>query len=250
MTDDFVLIIPARLESTRLPKKLLIKIEGLSIIQRTYNCALKALKDKNKIVIATDSELIKNHCEEFGAKVIKTSKDCLTGTDRVAEVSERIHAKQYINLQGDEPIFPTEDLKLFINEAIKKPEEIHTAITEIKSDLDYRNLSIPKMVFSKSKRLLYSSRAQIPSNKKGDFKVSFKHICVYAFNKNHLKEFKNFGRKAFFENLEDLEINRFLELDFIVNCVELNQGGKAVDTKHDLEIVRKIIIKNQSPLSF
>ena len=246
MKNDFILIIPARLESTRLPKKLLINIEGLSIIQRTYNCALKAVKDKKKIIIATDSELIKNHCKEFGANVLKTSEDCLTGTDRVAEVSERIEANQYLNLQGAEPIFPSEDLNLFINEAIKKPEEIHTAITKIKSDLDYKNLSIPKMVFSKSKRLLYSSRASIPSNKHGDFKLGFKHVCVYAFNKNHLKEFKSYGRKAFFENQEDLEINRFLELDFIVNCIELKKGGKAVDTKNDLEIVKKIITTNHS----
>ena len=65
-----------------------------------------------------------------------------------------------------------------------------------------------------------------------------------------MKKFKDFGRKAFFENLEDLEINRFLELDFIVNCVELKKGGKAVDTKDDLEIVKKIIARNQSSLSF
>ena len=244
MRDDFILIIPARLESTRLPNKLLIEIEGLSIIQRTYNCALKALKDKERIFIATSSELIGNHCEDFGANVLKTSKDCLTGTDRVAEASQIIKASQYINLQGDEPIFPTEDLNFFINEAIKKPNEIHTGITKIKCDLDYRNLSIPKMVFSKSKRLMYSSRAPIPSNKNGDFKVGFKHVCVYAFNKSHLQEFKNFGRKAFFENQEDLEINRFLELDFIVNCVELKKGGKAVDTRDDLEIVKKIITSN------
>ena len=74
MRDDFILIIPARLESTRLPKKLLINIEGLSIIQRTYNCALKALKDKEKIIIATDSELLINHCREFGANVLKHLK--------------------------------------------------------------------------------------------------------------------------------------------------------------------------------
>ena len=102
------------------------------------------------------------------------------------------------------------------------------------------------MVFSKSKRLLYSSRASIPSNKNGNFKVGFKHICVYAFNKNHLQAFRNYGEKSFFENQEDLEINRFLELDFIVNCVELKKGGKAVDTKDDLEIVKRIIIKDES----
>ena len=83
-------------------------------------------------------------------------------------------------------------------------------------------------------------------NKNGNFNVGFKHVCVYAFNKTHLKEFKNFGRKAFFENQEDLEINRFLELDFIVNCIELKKGGKSVDTKDDLEKVKKIITTNHS----
>ena len=117
------------------------------------------MQDKGKIIIATDSELIKNHCREFGANVIKTSKDCLTGTDRVA-VSERIEAKQYINLQGDEPIFPPEDLNLFINEAIKKPEEIHTAITKIRSEVDYRNLSIPKNGFFHNQKG-YSTPAEL-----------------------------------------------------------------------------------------
>tara|TARA_Y100000739_G_scaffold219659_1_gene218306 strand:+ start:274 stop:1008 length:735 start_codon:yes stop_codon:yes gene_type:complete len=244
MVKDFILIIPARLESTRLPKKLLINLEGASILERTYNCALKAIGDKEKIIIATDSELIRDHCKNFGANVLITSKDCLTGTDRVAEVSEKIKATQYINLQGDEPIFPTKDLNLFINNAIKNPQEIHTAVTQINSEKDYRNLSIPKMVFSKSNKLLYSSRAPIPSNKNNKFKLAYKHVCIYAFNYHHLYEFKNFGRKTFFENEEDLEINRFLELDYTVNCIEVEKGGKAVDTKYDLEVVRKLIIGN------
>ena len=163
---NFILIIPARLNSTRLPRKLLLEIDGISIIRRTYNCALEAVKDKGKIIIATDSEEIQSHCEGFGANTIITSKDCLTGTDRVAEVSEKLHADQYINLQGDEPIFPSNELKNFINEANKNPNEIYTGIKKIDKEDDYRNLSIPKMVFSTSKKLLYSSRAPIPSNKK------------------------------------------------------------------------------------
>ena len=98
------------------------------------------------------------------------------------------------------------------------------------------------MVFSNSNRLLYSSRAPIPGNKKDLFKKAYKHICVYAFNKEHLIEFKNQNEKTNFEFLEDLEINRFLELDISVRCIELINGGKAIDTKSDLEEVRKIII--------
>ena len=242
MKEDFILVIPARLDSTRLSKKLLIEIEGKSIIERTYNQALKALKDKDKIIIATDSEIIKEHCEKFGAKTLLTSKDCLTGTDRIAEVSEKISASQYINLQGDEPIFPSDQLEVFIRNVIKDKTKVYTAITSIKDEKDYRNYSIPKMVFSNSKRLLYSSRAPIPGNKNDIFKKAYKHICVYAFNKEHLIDFKNQKEKTNFEFIEDLEINRFLELDFSVKCIELNNGGKAIDTKDDLEEVRKIII--------
>jgi len=241
MKDDFILVIPARLESTRLKRKLLRDIEGMSIIERTYNCALKALGNPKKIIIATDSEEIKEHCEGFGAKTIITSKDCLTGTDRVAEVSNEIESEQYINLQGDEPIFPCNELSHFINEAKKDPSFVYTAVTNISSEKDYNNLSIPKMVFSKSNSLLYSSRAAIPSNKKGIFSLAYKHVCIYAFNKNHLDIFRSQSQKSQFESQEDLEINRYLELDIKVKCIHLNKGGKAVDTQEDLEIVRKII---------
>ena len=242
MQEDFILVIPARLDSTRLPKKLLIEIEGKSIIERTYNQALKALRNKDKIIIATDSKIIKKHCENFGARTLLTSRDCLTGTDRIAEVSEKIPASQYINLQGDEPIFPSDQLEIFIKNVIQDKTKVYTAITSIKDEKDYRNYSIPKMVFSNSKRLLYSSRAPIPGNKKNLFKKAYKHICVYAFNKEHLVEFKNQKEKTNFEFIEDLEINRFLELDLSVKCIELNSDGKAVDTEYDLEEVRKIII--------
>ena len=223
---NFILVIPARLNSTRLPRKLLLEIDGISIIKRTYNCALQAVKDKSKIIIATDSEEIKTHCEGFGANTLMTSKNCLTGTDRVAEVSEKLDADQYINLQGDEPIFPSNELKNFINEANKNPSEIYTGIKKIDQEDDYRNLSIPKMVFSNSKKLLYSSRAPIPCNKKNFFNDAYKHVCVYAFNKFHLSLFSNEKSKTYFEMQEDLEINRFLELDITVRCIELNKSGK------------------------
>lgn len=245
MTNNFILVIPARLNSTRLPKKLLISIEGKTIIERTYNCALKALGEKDRIIIATDSNEIKYHCEKFGARVIMTSENCLTGTDRIAEVAEKVEADQYINLQGDEPIFPTNELNFFIKEVSKNLSDVHTAITKIKNESDFRNLSIPKMVFTNSKKLLYSSRAPIPASKSDVFGNAYKHVCIYAFNKKHLEIFHRQNQKSIFELQEDLEINRFLELDINVRCVELIKSGKAVDNIHDLEIVREYI-KNQA----
>jgi 3-deoxy-manno-octulosonate cytidylyltransferase (CMP-KDO synthetase) len=239
----FIVVIPARLDSTRLPRKLLIKINGKSVINRTYECAMNALNDKSKIIIATDSSEIQSHCESFGAITMLTSKNCLTGTDRVAEVSERIDAEQYINLQGDEPIFPVEELNNFIIKANKNINEISTGIIKIEKEKDYRNASIPKMVFSNSRKLLYSSRANIPSSKRNIFKEAYKHVCVYAFNKSHLEAFKS-QKKTKFELHEDLEINRFLELDITVRCIELKNSGKALDTTEDLEIIKKHIQSN------
>tara|TARA_Y100000991_G_scaffold215711_1_gene207721 strand:- start:13408 stop:14151 length:744 start_codon:yes stop_codon:yes gene_type:complete len=244
MNEDYILVIPARLESTRLPKKLLINIEGKTILERTYINALNAVGDKDKIIIATDSKIIEEHCNSFGANSIITSNKCLTGTDRIAEVAEKISASQYINLQGDEPLFPSDQLQIFINKVTKDNSHVYTAITSINNEEDFRNYSIPKMVFSKSKKLLYSSRAPIPGNKKNIFLNSFKHICVYAFNKTHLECFKNEKEKTKFEFIEDLEINRFLELDIQVKCVDLAFGGKAVDTENDLNKVINIIKTN------
>ena len=154
--------------------------------------------------------------------------------------------KQYINLQGDEPIFPVAELTKFIKEVTKDPSNIYTAVKKIKTEKEYLNLSIPKMVFSKSKKLLYSSRANIPANKTNTFNKSYKHVCVYAFNESHLKIFKDQKNKTFFEKEEDLEINRFLELDQTVICIELQHSGKALDTISDFDYIKNFIKKKES----
>ena len=97
------------------------------------------------------------------------------------------------------------------------------------------------MVFTHQRKLLYSSRAPIPANKSGEFNFGYKHVCVYAFNKEHLSLFARNQNKTLFEGEEDLEINRFLELGVDVNCIELKNCGKAVDNFDDLADVKKII---------
>ncbi len=238
---DWIIVIPSRIASKRLHKKPLIEICGKSLIQRTYERALEAVKSPDKVIIATDSKQIVDHCQCFNAKCYLTSAECLTGTDRVAEIAEKISASHYINLQGDEPIFPANELIRFIDIVENSGDELLTAVKRIDNVLDYQNNSIPKMVFSQSNRLMYSSRAQIPSNKTGIFNLAYKHVCVYAYTKEHLKYFTSRNSKTKFEEEEDLEINRFLELDIDVRCVELNESGKAVDTEEDLEEVRRII---------
>ena len=240
---DWIIVIPVRLKSTRLKEKALINIYGKTLIERTYNCALQATNDRNKIIIATDSERIFNHVRKFDARVEMTSKNCLTGTDRVFEISKKYFAKQYINLQGDEPVFPSSTIKAFIKESQKDTSIVHTAVKRITNKEDYFNNSIPKMVFSKTGRLMFSSRAPIPFNKKQIFIEAFKHVCIYAYNQEQLDSFRN-SKKSFFENIEDLEINRYLENNIGVNCVEVAESGIAVDTELDLKKVKNFLSGN------
>ena len=129
----YLIVIPARLKSTRLPNKPLIKIKGKEILLRTYERCLQAVKDPQKIVVATDHKSIVSFCQEKSINVIMTSDQCLTGTDRVCEVAKKINADTYINVQGDEPIIDPEDLKKVIETVEKDPNKVYNGYAEIKT---------------------------------------------------------------------------------------------------------------------
>ena len=114
----YIVVIPARYRSERLPGKPIANIGGLPMIVRTYNQCRKVVS-KDKIIVATDSLKIKKVCDKYNINSIITSDKCLTGTDRVAEIARKINCKFYINVQGDEPFFNPSDLKKLI-EAAKK----------------------------------------------------------------------------------------------------------------------------------
>lgn len=240
--NEFVVVIPARYESTRLPGKPLINLEGKSMILRTYEQCIKAI-DANLVYVATDSEHIKSHCEENNIQVVMTSSTCLTGTDRIAEFAKKVDAKTYINVQGDEPLMNPEDITKVLKIAKQYPNEIINGYAPISSKEQYTSLSIPKLVFRPDGRLLYMSRSPIPGNKKADFRKAWRQICVYAFPKNTLLEFASLRNKTTLENEEDIEILRFLELDHEVRMIELSSDSIAVDTPEDAEKVR-VILKN------
>ena len=176
----FIVVIPARYKSKRLPGKPLANIGGLPMIVRTYNQCKKVVK-KNQIIVATDSVKIKKVCDVYKINSLITSSKCLTGTDRVAEVAKKINCSFYINVQGDEPFFNPYDLKTLINVAKKRPNEIINGYAEIKDKKLFFSPSIPKLVFDKNGYLLYMSRGLIPSNKKFEFKKAWRQICAYSF---------------------------------------------------------------------
>ena len=181
---NFILVIPARYNSGRFPGKPLADINGLPMIIRTYNQCKKAV-DAKKIYVATDDLRIKRLCEKENINVVMTSKKCLTGTDRIAEVSKKIKSDVYINVQGDEPVFNPKDIKNLIKKAKKYPNEIINGYTKIKKEKTFRSGNIPKVVFRKDGRLLYMSRAPIPTTKKKKLYCCLEtSLCLFTTQKS------------------------------------------------------------------
>jgi len=238
-TPKVVIIIPARYDSSRLPGKPLINICGKSMINRTYEQCCKSMKEES-VFVATDDMRIYNHCKELNMNVIMTPSDCKTGTDRVYEASKKIKADIYINVQGDEPIINPEDINTVISASIKTPDKVINAMCSI-SKSDFNNPTIPKVVTRPDKSLLYSSRVGIPVNKDLLFSKAKKQVCIYAFPKQSLKDFSRIENKTSLEELEDIEILRFLELGYEVQMVDVSNSSLAVDVSADIEKVEKIL---------
>ena len=241
---QFIIVIPARMKSVRLPGKPLININGVPMVVRTYKQCLKVI-DNSLIYVATDSLKIKKTCEKYGAQVIITSKKCLTGTDRVAEVARKIKSKIYINVQGDEPIFNPRDLKNLIQYGLKNSKAIISGYCRISEERMYNDFNVPKVVLDKKNYLMYASRAPIPSNKKAKFITANRQICAYSFPKETLKIFSSYKKKAYLEGIEDIEYLRFLEIGIKVKCIKMSGKSLAIDNRYDLNAVIKIIKKNE-----
>jgi len=237
---DYLVIIPARFQSTRFPGKPLVDIFGKSMIHRVWEKCVKATSH-DKVLVATDDERIIEHCKSNNMEVLLTSNNCLTGTDRLFEVAQKRKAQLYINVQGDEPLISPEDIKAVIRAAQKEPGITINAMCPIKNETDFRNPNIPKIVTRKDGRLLYMSRSPIPTNKKLEFQFAMKQVCIMAFPYNSLIKYGSVKEKTPLENIEDLELLRLLELGFDIKMIEVSGSSIAVDTPQDLEKVKSII---------
>ena len=236
----YLVVIPARFESSRLPGKALIDICGIPMIVRTYRQCIKAAPPEF-VIVATDDERIKNICEDEGIRVVMTSVGCLTGTDRVAEVARHIQANTYINVQGDEPLFNPADLSVLIKVAMENPSDVVNGYCPITEEAAFRSPSVPKVVVRPDGRLLYMSRGAIPTNKKLGFAQAWRQVCAYAFPKAALEDFSACTEKTALEEIEDIEILRFLELGWDVKMVQMSEASVAVDHPEDVETVERLL---------
>ena len=236
----YYLVIPARYNSKRFPGKPLVNICGTPMIIRTYN-RCKKIVPESKILIATDDLRIKKVCEKEKINVIMTSKKCLTGTDRIAEVAKKFKADFYLNVQGDEPICNPVDIKKLLITAKKYPKTIINGYTAIKNKKLFHSGHIPKVVFRNDGRLLYQSRAAIPTTKDKKFVKAWRQVCIYSLPYKSLMAFKSVNKKTTLEQLEDCELLRFLEIGHEIKMIKMSDKSVSVDTKKNLNEVIKII---------
>jgi 3-deoxy-manno-octulosonate cytidylyltransferase (CMP-KDO synthetase) len=239
------IVIPARYKSTRLPGKPLIDLCGKSMIQRTWEQCCQVLP-KKQVYIATESDLVASHVSSFGAQVVMTSDGCLTGTDRLAEANEKLNLDVVINVQGDEPVISPSDINAVINYSKSNPNVVVNAVSEIHDESEFRSLTIPKVAFTKEKKLLYMSRSPIPGSKQNSFGFGYKQICIYAFPKEALRAFSKVEEKTQFESMEDIEILRFLEEGVSVHLVEVTGESIAVDVAEDVDRVLDLIMNKKN----
>ena len=223
-----VIIIPARLDSSRLPKKVLLDLKGKTVIQRVYEQCLK-VKNVDGVYIATDSIEIKEVCETFTDKVIITKSTHQSGTDRIGEAVSAIACDIVINVQGDEPFIEPSLIEALVNSFSNSDISMSSAMSKINNIKDLQNTNVVKVVTDLHNNALFFSRSLIPfprdvkeisiANevlKKCQF---YRHIGIYGYRKDFLLKFVNM-EQSYLEKIEKLEQLRALENGFKIKMIE------------------------------
>jgi len=232
-------IIPARFASTRFPGKPLVDIAGKSMIQRVYEQALKA-KSLSKVVIATDDERIADEVKRFGGEFVFTSSQHQSGTDRCAEVIDKIPGFDIvINIQGDEPFIEPSQIDLLASCFIEDKVQLATLIKPIQSQESIYNPNSPKVVIDVNGRAMYFSRSPIPFIRNGEPGVwaekhqFYKHIGIYGYRTESLNEITKLPPSSL-EIAESLEQLRWIENGFYIQTKVTDLETVAIDTPEDL----------------
>jgi len=232
-----VVVIPARHKSSRFPGKPLAKILGKEMILYVAEKAEIAVGAEN-VYIATENDEIATLVKNAGYRVILTSDNCLTGTDRIAEASLEIDADIIVNVQGDEPMINPNDILKAIEAKKQNPNCVINCMAPLNADENYNDIKIPKVVCNKNNILLYASRNALPGSKSGKSENVMKQVCIYAFNKTDLINFAS-NKKTPLEYQEDIEILRFIENGIPVKMLKVDHTSYAVDYPEDISIIER-----------
>lgn len=242
-------IIPARYSSTRLPGKLLLPIQGKTLLQRTYENACKvSLFDE--LIIATDDQRIFDHVKQFGGQVIMTSSDCSTGTDRLADALNRhpelLKSKVIVNVQGDEPFVDPSGVEKAIHLLLDDPTaSMATLATPLTNKESACSSSVVKCVVDLKFNALYFSRALIPSNKDHCFhplNPYYQHIGLYVYRPEFILHYQKLKATPL-QLEEDLEQLKVLEHGYRIKVAITDKASIGVDTPEDLKRVEQLLCK-------
>lgn len=226
-------VIPARLHSTRLSRKVLRMIAGRPMVEWVWRAAATSgLMDP--VVVATDSDEVAATCGTRGIPVVMTSPNCPSGSDRVREAARQIEADIYVNIQGDEPTLTPRFFEPLI-ELFARPEvDVSTLAVKCPPE-EFTNPNAVKVVTALDGRALYFSRATIPFDRDGTRFTGYrKHLGIYAYRKAALERFAGLEPSPL-ERLERLEQLRLLENGIAVYVAEAPGDTIGVDTEEDLK---------------
>ena len=240
-----IIVIPARLKSTRLPDKVLLDLGGKPVIQRVYEACLKS-ELHQEIWIAADSEEVFNICKTFTPNVVMTREDHPSGTDRIAEVAENLQCDIVINVQGDEPFFDAKIIDKLIM-VLQEDEAVMASVcAPVESLEELHNPNLVKVITDVKGHAIYFSRFAVPFSRDReveDVSAYKKHMGVYAYKAAFLNRFIKLP-VSFLEASEKLEQLRAIENGYKIKMVEVKGFEKGIDTPEDLELARKKIKDN------
>ena len=244
-----LVVIPARWASSRFPGKPLANIAGIAMIQRVASQANKA-NCASEVIVATDDLRILDFVKDNGGMAIMTSAKHESGTDRVAEVARDRDCDIVVNVQGDEPLIPPQNIDQVIRPLVDDATiSVSSLRVLIRNKSDLLNKNITKVVVDKFDSALYFSKAPIPWDRDlwsesvdGISNISspqwFKHIGLYAYRKRFLMEYSKMPKSPL-EQIEKLEQLRILENGIPIKVLETKFDSIGVDSQTDIEIIEK-----------
>ena len=234
---DFVVLIPSRMESTRLPGKPLKLIGNKTLIQRVYEQALKS--KAKEVLVATDSEEIISHCSNNCINTILTRSDHLTGSDRLAEAADNLNLEEdqiIVNVQGDEPFIDPEDINNLFDLMVQKSSNMATLYATLDTR-DITNTSVVKLWIKDDGSVVNFSRK---IDDKNDIDKAKMHLGIYAYRSSFLKQFVKWPQSE--RELDTLlEQMRAMDNDEVIYAKEsISNIHLGVDTEEELESAREI----------
>src|SRR5579863_51119 len=231
-----IAVIPARLASTRLARKMLREIHGRPLVVWVYE-AVRASSVLDEVIVATDSEEILEVCQQHACNARMTSAKHRSGTERVHEISQSVDAAVYLNVQGDEPMIQAAHIATLVELMADRNIPVGTLRTPATAE-DIANPNAVKVVTDLNHRALYFSRATIPYDRDRSQPRYFKHLGIYAYRKKALDRFMTLPESSL-ERAERLEQLRFLENGIPIYAAETPYDSIGVDTEEDLARVMK-----------